>query len=180
MEPPSFFNITSITLLWEWSDSNFSQTTSIFLNVLGMSRISYHLKGCRGGYGVCFHYGVAWLSPSYMSVSNPGKAGNVVWKMCAVMCMWKCVGECVCVYIYREMPTMKGPCKARGPRPLATTSYCFVPHWLGFHYHSGRNNKGLMWMCGLPTQQRPGRPRTDWTELVKPCVCVCVCALVKY
>lgn len=102
MEPPSFFNITSITLLWEWSDSNFSQTTSIFLNVLGMSRISYHLKGCRGGYGVCFHYGVAWLSPSYMSVSNPGKAGNVVWKMCAVMCMWKCVGECVCVCIYRE------------------------------------------------------------------------------
>lgn len=31
-------------------------------------------------------------------------------------------------------------------------------------------------MCGQPVQSRPGPPRTDWTELVRPCqLCECVC-----
>ncbi len=62
-----------------------------------------------------------------------------------VVCRTVYVWMSVCVS--KEMPTIEGPCRTQGPQPLATTSSPSVPHWLCFHYHSGRNNKGLMCGC---------------------------------
>ena len=78
----------------------FLQTAGIFLNVLDMSRISYHLKGCRGG--VCFHYSVASLSPSYMCRNLGGR--EMWWEKCVQQCVHENVCVCGCVGIKRCQP----------------------------------------------------------------------------
>lgn len=62
--------------------------------MLDISRISFHLKGCRGG--VCFHYSVACITTPYICVcvcvSNPKEERE---SGCVQQCV--CVNECVCV-----------------------------------------------------------------------------------